>query len=196
MGELPSTINTESTNEDIISAWNTLKFALAKGEASHAEGNCTLALGVYSHAEGSCTKASGDGSHAEGTSTTASGYGSHAEGTSTTASGENSHVEGANTTASGYGSHAEGYNTIASGEYQHVQGQYNIKDTNDTYAHIVGNGTSTSQRSNAHTLDWAGNAWFAGTVDTKALILASPNGTRFSITIENDGTLKATEITS
>lgn len=31
------------------------------------------------------------------------------------------------------------------------------------YAHIVGNGTST-KRSNAHVLDWSGNAWFAGDV--------------------------------
>lgn len=32
-----------------------------------------------------------------------------------------------------------------------------------TYAHIVGNGTS-SELSNAYTLDWEGNAWFAGDV--------------------------------
>lgn len=32
------------------------------------------------------------------------------------------------------------------------------------YAHIVGNGNSDSDRSNAHTLDWNGNAWFAGKV--------------------------------
>ena len=32
------------------------------------------------------------------------------------------------------------------------------------YVHIVGNGTSDSDRSNAYTLDWDGNAWFAGDV--------------------------------
>ena len=31
------------------------------------------------------------------------------------------------------------------------------------YAHVVGNGTE-EKRSNAHTLDWDGNAWFAGNV--------------------------------
>lgn len=62
-------------------------------------------------------------------------------------------------------SHAEGYSTIAAGESQHVQGEWNIKDDEGTYAHIVGNGTdSGSYRSNAHTLDWSGNAWFAGDV--------------------------------
>lgn len=32
------------------------------------------------------------------------------------------------------------------------------------YLHIVGNGESYSTRSNAHTLDWDGNAWYAGDI--------------------------------
>lgn len=32
------------------------------------------------------------------------------------------------------------------------------------YVHIVGNGTSDTERSNAHTLDWEGNAWYSGDV--------------------------------
>jgi hypothetical protein len=28
----------------------------------------------------------------------------------------------------------------------------------------VGNGQSDTKRSNAHTLDWSGNAWFAGDI--------------------------------
>lgn len=59
---------------------------------------------------------------------------------------------------------AEGMSTIASSEYQHVQGKYNIEDSSNTYAHIVGNGTKINARSNAHTLDWSGNAWYAGKV--------------------------------
>lgn len=39
-------------------------------------------------------------------------------------------------------------------------------DALGTYVNIIGNGTSTSNRSNAHTLDWSGNAWFAGDVYT------------------------------
>jgi hypothetical protein len=46
-----------------------------------------------------------------------------------------------------------------------VQGKYNITDA--TSAHIVGNGNS-SIRSNAHTLDWNGNAWFSGDVYIKS----------------------------
>ena len=184
----------------------------ASGDYSHAEGTDTTASGDYSHAEGASTTASGYDSHAEGASTTASGTDSHAEGTSTTASALGSHAEGWNTTASGDYSHAEGFSTIASGNYshaegnrtkafsfeQHVQGKFNIEDTANTYAHIVGNGTSTTARSNAHTLDWKGNAWFAGTIEGKAIILPSSTESstkRFKITVDDNGTLTATEVT-
>ena len=111
----------------------------------------------------------GDCAFAEGLSTIASGWYAHAEGAQTTASGDWSHAENCVTTAKGKASHAEGRYTTASGDSQHVQGKYNIEDTNDTYAHIVGNGyydgrTATRVYSNAHTLDWNGNAWFKGSV--------------------------------
>ena len=121
-------------------------------------------LGEYAWAEGGNTIARGWGSHAEGNNTIASGESSHAEGSYTTASGIQSHAEGYNTTASGQISHAEGRGTVAQGKNQHVQGIYNIEDT--TSAHIVGNGGDNYSRSNAHTLDWNGNAWFAGDVYT------------------------------
>lgn len=91
----------------------------------------------------------------------ASGSYSHAEGSYTEASGHWSHAEGYHTKAYDRWTHAEGYATKAHGDAQHVQGKYNIEDTDKTYAHIVGNGTS-SVPSNAHTLDWDGNAWYAG----------------------------------
>lgn len=134
---------------------------IASGVASHAEGSSTTASNYYSHAEGDSTTASGENSHSEGKYTTASGESSHAEGDSTTASAYCSHAEGNCTTASGENSHAEGTSTIASSQNQHVQGKYNIEDLNGTYAHIVGNGED-GKNSNAHTLDWQGNAWYSG----------------------------------
>lgn len=127
-------------------------------------------VGNYSVAEGEATTASGGSSHAEGEATTASGYASHAEGYKTTASGGHSHAEGFSTIASGNASHAEGSGTIALGVSSHVQGGYNISDTSLTdrrtgrkkYVHIVGNGTSDTARSNAHTLDWNGVGWYQG----------------------------------
>ena len=134
------------------------------GSLSHAEGYGTTASGNYSHAEGGGTTASGYCSHAEGSGTTASDYCSHAEGDSTTASGNYSHAEGSGTTAIGVCSHAEGGGTTAIDNYSHAEGKYNIPDASRAYAHIVGNGLSNEKQSNAHTLDWSGNAWFAGDV--------------------------------
>lgn len=142
----------------------------ATATAAHSEGYYTEATGKYSHAEGYMSKAQEQYAHAEGYSNTASGEASHAEGYATWADGNYSHAEGSTTTASGDYSHAEGFYVKAAGRYQHVQGKYNIIDEDasgaalDTYAHIVGNGTSNSKRSNAHTIDWNGNAWFAGNI--------------------------------
>ena len=213
-----SDFSPSTSDDDILTAWNTNKFSLAKGTASHVEGFNCLALDNYSHAEGNATQALYQASHAEGTNTVASDICSHAEGYETIASGGYSHAEGSITKAtelyshaegnyseaSGKTSHAEGYETIASGEYshaegykcksesnsshaegclteannfythaegfytiakgysQHVQGKCNIEDTAGKYAHIVGNGESETERSNAHTLDWQGNAWYQG----------------------------------
>ena len=147
----------------------------ASGQSSHAEGSNTKASGSYSHAEGSNTKASGSYSHAEGSNTKASISNSHAEGYFTTASGNISHAEGYGTEASGRISHAEGNSTKASGYAQHVQGKYNVIDENNKYAHIVGGGTSENKRKNIHTLDWDGNAEYAGDV------AATVNGEKVSM---------------
>lgn len=72
---------------------------------------------------------------------------------------------GYNTSSTGNYSFAAGYNTVASGSYNHVIGKYNVEDEMSNYISIVGNGDETTP-SNAHTLDWDGNAWFAGDVTT------------------------------
>ena len=91
------------------------------------------------------------------------GTAAHSEGSNTVASANQSHAEGYNTVASAHAAHAEGYVTIASSAYQHAQGKYNIASPY-SLAHIVGNGTADDARSNAHTLDWNGDAWYAGDV--------------------------------
>ena len=197
----------------------------ASGSASHAEGQNTTAKGYSSHAEGDRTTASGYCSHVEGRSTTiipdtitssssnseiiaawktakfslAKDVASHVEGYDNLALEEASHAEGSYTIASGYCSHAEGKDTKASGNFSHVQGKYNIEDLANTYAHIVGNGSNDNSRSNAHTIDWSGNAWFAGTVEGTALIIpSSTEGStkKFKITVDDSGTLTATEVTA
>jgi len=144
----------------------------------------TEASGIASHAEGLSSLASGEGSHAEGRQTLANGIYSHANGYLTTASGNYSHAEGTLTTASGNNSHASGELTTAATKAQTVIGTYNIPDDTTTnlhpsqysgfgkYAFVVGNGYDTGGASNAHTLDWQGNGWYAG----KLTVGSNPTG--------------------
>ena len=129
------------------------------------------ASGANATAFGSGTSASAASAHAEGNGAVASGSASHAQNDGTKATGDYSHAEGSSTEASGQVAHAEGTGTIAANRSQHVEGEYNVQDPSGnepsgrgTYQHIVGNGTSNANRSNAHTMDWNGNAWYAGDV--------------------------------
>lgn len=158
---------------------------IASGYYSHAEGFNTIASGNYSHAEGDTTTASGDYSHAEGGGTTASGGCSHAEGTITTASGDYSHAEGNATKASGNSSHAEGTATTASGDYSHVEGKYNIEDTANKYAHIIGNGDTWNSH-NCFMVGWDG-AIYVQASDNTAIMM--------KLTIKSDGTILAEQVT-
>lgn len=196
--------------------------SIANGRFSHAECRGTTANGESSHAEGDGTKADGKYSHAEGGDTQATGICAHAEGSHTVANGYYSHSEGSSTKAKDSSTHAEGDSTIASGACQHVQGKYNVEDTfsdvmgYSKYAHIVGNGTSDDKRSNAHTLSWHGVPWFKGRPqfggtaqddgsqsvvangDKEFILASSTEGStkKFKVTVDDSGTLKATEITA
>lgn len=94
--------------------------------------------------------------------------------------GENSFISGTNNAANAphsvaMGSNNEvkldansavalGDNTIAYSPYQLVHGKYNELDANNIHAHIIGGGTDENNRRNIYTLDWEGNATFAGKV--------------------------------
>lgn len=64
------------------------------------------------------------------------------------------------------GAQVFGQGCISSSDWSMTAGKYNANDTNKEYAHVVGNGTSNTSRSNAYTLDWQGNGTFAGTVSS------------------------------
>lgn len=146
----------------------------AEGGESHSEGFSTIASGSYSHAEGDGTEASGNfAPHSEGSGTIASGETSHAEGAYTTASGVVSHSQGENTTASGNHAHSEGFYTTAASYLEHVQGRYNKLSTTSATAYnsaanamVIGNGTSSTARSNAFRVTFNGNVYGLATFHT------------------------------
>lgn len=152
--------------------------SVAIGDGTTATGADAFAFGMYSRATGHHSVAGGAGSQATGFASVAIGTTCEAKNDSACAFGEYviaegyaAFAEGNHTLASGGQSHAEGLRTEAHGSEQHVQGKLNVPDYDGRYAHIVGNGTPHWEtddfveiRSNAHTLDWQGNGWFAGDV--------------------------------
>ena len=168
----------------------------AGANGAHAEGSNTKATNTFSHAEGVGTTASGEYSHAEGAGTTASGLSSHAEGAGTTASELQAHAEGQGSKALGACSHAEGSNTTAKGQSQHAEGEYNAVDESvsssnprGTFAHIIGNGTSDSNRSNAYAIGWDGKIYQPSDPN------ADPNGVYLSAKAAKATTLSGYGIT-
>ena len=137
--------------------------------------NNTEATGFGSSAMGACARASGLSAHAEGgervmsipseeLTSIASGDFSHAEGVSW-ATGKAAHSEGYATRAQSPYSHTEGEGTVAyynrhSLRAVHVEGRWNELDPNGEYAHIIGDGTSNTNRSNLHTVSGSGVAWY------------------------------------
>lgn len=119
--------------------------SVASGRAAVAEGLKTVASGLCSHAEGSYIQVNGVDYYP-------------------TASGNYSHAEGAGAIASGECSHAQGKGTIATGDCQSVLGRFNISDSSEQFAEIVGNGTNENTRSNIRTLDWGGNEYLHGNI--------------------------------
>lgn len=63
---------------------------------------------------------------------------------------------------------ALGEGTKAYSDFQLVHGKFNDLDANNIYAHIVGGGKYNEPK-NIYTLDWEGNAEFAGSVKTNAV---------------------------
>ena len=63
---------------------------------------------------------------------------------------------------------ALGEGTKAYSDFQLVHGKFNDLDANNIYAHIVGGGKYNEPK-NIYTLDWEGNAEFAGSIKTNAV---------------------------
>lgn len=137
----------EVNENDNFLIWNLDKPEFGKidiGIATLSQGLNTAAIGKASVALNRATRAEGNFSFAANRDTRA-GYGAAAFGKATEARGTHSFTTG--------------QGTVAEGSYQIVEGKFNIKDTEDKYAHIVGNGKKDSERKNIQTLDWEGTAW-------------------------------------
>lgn len=150
--------------------------ALRSSGSTAASGLNSIALGLNNTASGNSSVALGGYNEAKKVSSVALGSYNEVDGNSSVALGDGNVITGRYAIAEGLYNevtkdyaHAEGMNNQAYGEAQHVQGKWNL--ASEDLAHIVGNGEAgpyygdpDENRSNAHTLDWNGNAWYQGDV--------------------------------
>jgi hypothetical protein len=123
-----------------------------------AIGSSTQATGLYAVSVGNQTIASGGAAFAAGNFTEASGTFGVATGYATEAEARYSAAFGNSTDATGGASFVIGaFNEPDANAVDATHGQESRK-----YIFIVGNGTDDSNRSNAMTVDWDGNAVVAG----------------------------------
>lgn len=159
---------------DIFNKDMVIKKSISMGTDSHTEGLGNVSIGRKVNVSGEGSFAIGYNVKIEGENSFATGQNIKIEKTLSSAIGDNinikgfeSHAIGDNIDINGDFAFAEGLGLIVSGDYQNVIGKYNIEDNSGKYFHIIGNGRNSKNRSNAHTLDWKGNAWYAGDVYVK-----------------------------
>lgn len=146
---------------------------IANGAAAFSCGSGTIAGGENSVAFGTKTEASGNAAFASGDNTKAYGLYSFATNNYTNAQGISSAAFGFNTRAAGKNSFVTGISTVANGDTMTVGGKFN--STLDNKIVVYGNGKNNANRSDAYTLDWDGNAYYAGIIETLGIKLPTYN---------------------
>jgi len=169
----------------------------AKGIVATAMGDQTTATGNYSTAMGYGTIATGIASTAMGNNTTASDYYSTAMGNATTAYGQSSTAIGSHSFAEGVISTAIGNYAYAPSFCETVIGQYNfVGSTGNNGAwvstdrlFVIGNGTSSTVRSNAMTILKNGNTGLG--TDVPAALLHTSGTTTGGGNVLFEGSFKS-----
>lgn len=183
-------------------------YSVSLGTTNTASNKSAFAVGTKNKASGPNSASIGINNEASGSASFAQGYQAKATDEFCVALGNNSKASGKNSFAVGLRAEASGTTSVAIGKgvkaaraNQTVFGKYNIMDTNksNSYAVIVGNGSgedvtddsgniTTQNRSNAYTLDWKGNAWYAGQVSADNLTIGNTQLTETDLITLKNGT--------
>lgn len=190
---------------------------LASGQSSHAEGRNTFATNENSHAEGLYTTASGRISHAEGIGNSAKSYAEHAGGTyntSYTPSSTSSINEDDRLFVIGNGTsdsvRKDTLRIMKSGVKYLTGSLYQSGSIEITGGTLIGTSSYAVSASYAQNAGGISSLWtssldvnisrnsdvaITGSLDISgSIILTSPNGIRFSLTVDDSGSLTTTEI--
>jgi hypothetical protein len=167
----------------------------ASGILSNAMGYFTKSHGIVSTTLGVGTEADNYAASAFGDHSYASGHTSFATGFKTIASGHLASTFGDQTKASGYASTALGYLTTAQSSGSLAIGAWNIVSGSPDYWYpwdplfVIGNGTSSTSRSNAMTVYKNGNADLGGHLNLNNYINLNRGATGVAMYVSDDEAL-------
>lgn len=168
-------IKEASNNRALKEIYNDDGMILGNGTASGSAGNYILAGSLNKVNGGGALVMAGSDNSANGAGgVLCAGQNNNLTGGSGICAGINNKLGGSGNLVSGYENEAMEGGSAAMGAklkavaYQTVVGKYNQKDEEHQYLFIVGGGTSDANRKNAHTVDFAGNGYFAGDVTNGA----------------------------
>lgn len=147
---------------DGTSTWANLDYLETEAAANILDGIANGSIRTSLAAAETADYRMGTAAFASGQNTKAQGNFSKATNFGTNASGAYSSAEGRETQAKGSASHAGGYGTIAGGKNQTVIGKFNVEDTSEEYAFIIGDGEDTNSRANLFTVAWDGEVQVDG----------------------------------
>ena len=125
--------------------------AVAMGTNSIASGNIATSIGSFNTASGTASVAIGANNDASGNTSVALGNGTIASGYRATSIGSNTSATGDFSTSLGFTSTAQAYASLVMGRYNHLAGTTDSW-VDDEPIFVIGNGTNTSNRSNAFTV--------------------------------------------
>ena len=197
--------STFEINFDSVSYVDSVDISISKLKNANAPiydfGQDNGVTGAFSMVVGATNHSAGNYSFASGYNCFADGFASFANGSYSHANGSSSHADGYLVIADKAYSHASGDSTRAMMKAQTVIGTYNTVDTEPSiavhtngqtdygnYAFIIGNGKNGA-RSNALTVDWAGNVNAAGDYITRQTTLNLGNYVGAAILSSNAGDL-------
>ena len=175
--------------------------SVALGQKNKVYGAQSFAAGMDNEITAMYSTAIGYSNKATATNSIAAGYKNVANGSGATAIGDVCEANGESSIAMGYHTKADGDAAVTFGRFtktnnagEVAMGEYNDSTASNDPAQQTlfsfGNGINDTNRSNAFEIKKNGDSYLTK-VYVEEIILKSPNGTRFCITVDDNGILSS-----
>ena len=175
-----------------VATYATEKASVSIGGVSRAVALGAVTFGMFNEAWGEYSSALGTYAYASGNYSTAMGFGSRSLANFSSVMGTYCKTRGAYSTATGNNTTALSYNSFVTGRYNKIEGDSTMWVSTDPLF-VVGNGSSSSSRSNAFEVKKNGDTFIVGTPTLGSLMIApseasSGDDSEIVLAEDNDGT--------